>query len=297
MPLDGYDVVHAHLSVVAPFTGPLAARASRAGVPTMVTVHSLWNGLGPLPGVTAELQGLRGAPVLWSAVSRVAADQLRRQLPGDPVVPVLSNAVEVDPRDPRPTPAAGAPVRLVSTMRIARRKRPLQLLSMVDSLRRCVDVPFTLTVVGDGPLRPRLERQLRLGGLGGAVRVTGRLAPAEVLETLAASDVYVAPATLESFGLAALEAREVGLPVVAMAASGVTEFVRHGVEGLLCRSDADMVAQLAILLRHPVVRDRMAEHNRTVPAGLTWAHALGQHDAAYALARGARRPTGLVGSR
>ena len=34
------------------------------------------------------------------------------------------------------------------------------------------------------------------------------------------ADVYVAPAVLESFGLAALEARCVGLPVVGVSAAG-----------------------------------------------------------------------------
>jgi glycosyltransferase involved in cell wall biosynthesis len=64
-----YDVVHAHVSVLAPFTAPLAASAARRGVPTLVTVHSLWSGLGPVPAVAAALAGLRTAPVLWTAVS------------------------------------------------------------------------------------------------------------------------------------------------------------------------------------------------------------------------------------
>jgi glycosyltransferase involved in cell wall biosynthesis len=287
-----FDVVHAHSSVVAPFSAPLAALAARRGAPTVVTLHSLWDGLGPLPAAFAGVVGLRSAPVLWTAVSRVAADQLARRLPRHCDVQVLPNAVEVPPR--AYSPATGrsstvtdAPVRLVSTMRIARRKRPLQLLAMFEQLSRSVATPVHLTVVGDGPLRPRLDRRIVRAGLQDAVTVTGRVHPDRVPRLLAGSDLYVAPAVLESFGLAALEARCVGLPVVGHAASGMSDFVRHGVEGMLCRSDADMVDRLRELVVDADLRHLMSEHNRIVCSPMTWASAMVQHDATYARARSA----------
>ncbi len=287
--LTAYDVVHAHVSVLAPFTSRMAALAAHRGVPTIVTVHSLWNGLGPVAALAAALAGLRSAPVLWTAVSREAADQLAQRLPGTPEVVVLPNAVDVAPRAARPVGPPAPPVRLVSTMRIARRKRPLPLLWVFEELRRSTPVPVHLTVVGDGPLRPRLERRLRGRGLADAVTLTGRLEPADVLRHLAEADLYVAPAALESFGLAALEARCVGLPVVGRAASGMREFVRDGVEGWLEASDAAMVDRLRTLVEDDVLRTRVAEHNRVHPSPLTWARALEDHDRAYGLAA-ARRP-------
>ncbi|MDQ6641108.1 MAG: glycosyltransferase family 4 protein [Actinomycetota bacterium] len=278
-----FDVVHAHISVVAPFSSPLTAMVARRNVPTVVTVHSLWNGMGPIPGTAAGIVGLRSAPVLWTSVSRVAADQLEAQLPRGTSVRVLPNAVDVVPRQRTPSPRRDRSVRLVSTMRIARRKRPLQLVRMFEALRRSVSVPVELTIVGDGPLRPRLEHRLARAGLADRVTVTGRLGPSAVLDVLAQSDLYVAPAVLESFGLAALEARCVGLPVLGHAASGMTEFVHHGVEGMLCRSDAEMVQLLRQLVIDNALRHDISEHNRTVSSSLTWAHALNRHDAAYAL--------------
>lgn len=279
-----YDVVHAHVSVVAPFSAPLAALASRQSVATVVTVHSLWNGLGPVPAAAAAIAGLRRAPVLWTAVSRAAAGQLALRLPGESSVQVLPNAVAVAPREHSPLAGGDAPVRLVSTMRIARRKRPLALLSMFDTLRRSTAVPVELTIVGDGPLRPRLERRLRRMGLEDSVTVTGRLEPGEVLAELTAADVYVAPAILESFGLAALEARCVGLPVVGHSASGLSEFIRHGVEGWLCPTDAGMVDRLRDLVDDAALRHRVSEHNRSTPSLMTWQYALDNNDAAYARA-------------
>jgi glycosyltransferase involved in cell wall biosynthesis len=286
-----FDVVHAHISVVAPFSSPVSAVAARRGVPTIVTVHSLWSGLGPIPAVAAGLARLRSAPVQWTAVSAVAADQLRSKLPRDTSVRILPNAVSVRPRTCTPEPHNNQPVRLVSTMRIARRKRPLQLLAMFESVRRAVDRPVELTIIGDGPLRARLEQRIARSGLRNIVTVTGRVEPEQVFEILRRSDVYVAPALLESFGLAALEARCVGLPVVGHAASGLTEFIADRVEGVLCRSDEEMVSRLRDLVLDNELRTRISDHNRTALSTMTWTNTMEAHDRTYALVRGAPSPS------
>jgi glycosyltransferase involved in cell wall biosynthesis len=175
-------------------------------------------------------------------------------------------------------------------MRIARRKRPLPLLAMTASLARQVDVPVTLTLVGDGPLRPRLERAVLLVGLAGRVRLTGRVTPDRVAALLAEADLYVAPAVLESFGLAALEARSVGLPVVGRSDSGMTDFVRSGVEGLLAPTDQGMVGCLRELVVDGSLRRSISEHNRSVPPAMTWDSTLRAHDVAYARLLGHASP-------
>jgi glycosyltransferase involved in cell wall biosynthesis len=276
-----FDLVHVHVSVVAPFSAPLAGVFARRGVPTVVTVHSMWGGLGPLPMWAAAVSGLRGAPVAWTAVSTIAAQHLQERLPPDTRVRILPNAVDVPPREATPEP--GGDVRLVSTMRVAGRKRPDELLRVFNELQLRATAPITLTVVGDGPLRPRVERLARRLGLADRVTVTGRMEPTEVQTLLAASDVYVAPAVLESFGLAALEARCVGLPVVGRQGTGLAEFVAPGVEGLLCRSDDALVDALDALVHDDELRRQISEHNRTVGSTKTWSHALAAHDDLYDL--------------
>jgi glycosyltransferase involved in cell wall biosynthesis len=282
--LSRFDVIHAHVSAVSPLASTLASHASRRGMPTLVTLHSLWTGLGPLPAASAAAFGLRTAPVTWTAVSGVAADIVRRWLPRDTRVDVLPNAADVAPRAYTPIRAAGNPVRLVSTMRLARLKRPLPLLRMFSRLLRVTSTPVDLTLIGDGTKRAAVQRAVRRGGLTSAVRLTGRLDSSSVLRTLAASDIYVAPAPLESFGLAALEARSVGLPVVAIAGSGVGEFVTHGRNGYLAGSDTDMVRLIARLVDDPGLRSRMAELNRTTTSEMNWAASMIRTDAAYARA-------------
>ena len=98
------------------------------------------------------------------------------------------------------------------------------------------------------------------------------------------ADLFVAPATLESFGIAALEARCSGLPVLARAGSGVGEFVVDGEDGLLAGSDGDMVGALVRLAGDPPERERMAMHSRRVPVDVGWPAVLRRTEAAYAAA-------------
>jgi glycosyltransferase involved in cell wall biosynthesis len=115
----------------------------------------------------------------------------------------------------------------------------------------------------------------------GWVELPGRLGPAELRDLYARADVYAAPAVLEAFGIATLEARTAGLPVVARAGTGVEEFVGDGVEGLLATSDGTFAAALHRLVADPALRGRIAAHNRRVPPAVGWDEVVGRTLDAY----------------
>ena len=107
---------------------------------------------------------------------------------------------------------------------------------------------------------------------------------------LGRAHVFVAPADLESFGIAALEARCAGLPVVAKSSGGVREFVRDGVEGLLCDTDEDMVQALVRLGSDETCAGGSPTTTAPRPARWTGACVLESTDAAYERAlQGPRR--------
>jgi glycosyltransferase involved in cell wall biosynthesis len=54
-----------------------------------------------------------------------------------------------------------------------------------------------------------------------------------VLEIVSACDILLLPSDSESFGLAALEARACGVPVIGTAAGGLPEVVEDGISGFL----------------------------------------------------------------
>ncbi|GAA1563168.1 MULTISPECIES: glycosyltransferase family 4 protein [Kribbella] len=269
--LPSFDIVHAHSSIVS----PLAWRAARLARSAIVTVHSL---PGPtMPWPLAQLDRYMGK-VGWTAVSAAVAHVIRRALPGR-TVDVLHNGV--DPSAWRPARRGPHPLTIVSTMRLARRKRPLALLDTLAAIRELVPstVPLRGVIAGAGPRERALDARRR--DFAPWVELPGRLTRYELRQLYASADVYLAPAELESFGVAALEARCAGLPVVAMSTGGVGEFVRNGIEGYLVDTDSEMARTTAALLTSPAVLHRLQQYNRHTLPSMTWERVIAQHVAAY----------------
>jgi glycosyltransferase involved in cell wall biosynthesis len=150
---------------------------------------------------------------------------------------------------------------------------------------------FRAVLVGDGPLLPSLRRQLDRAGPAADITLTGALDRHQIRDVLAGADLYLAPAPRESFGIAALEARSAGLPVVARAGSGVADFIAHGVEGWLVHSDAELRSTVDGLLVDPARLAAVAQYNRSIEPRVHWPAVLDAADALYAGAarRQARR--------
>ncbi|MFB9720521.1 glycosyltransferase family 4 protein [Planobispora longispora] len=296
------DVVHVHTGAVSPFAWMGVRAAARARLPMVVTVHSMWDPV--TAGVYRGLRLLFGWErwrLVGTAVSGAAARPIRAVAgPGVPVH-VVSNGLDVSGWRPVRVPdgaavrdavSRAAAVHVVAVGRLAPRKHPVRLLRLLKEARARVpsEVPLRATIVGDGPARAQMERYLRVNGMTGWVSLPGRYSREQIREVLASADVFVAPAPRESFGLAALEARSAGVPVVARAQSGVADFVHQGKEGLLGRSFDDLVAAVARLARDRELRESIAAHNRaTEPVASSWPAVLEGFDRCYEQARALRR--------
>ena len=117
------------------------------------------------------------------------------------------------------------------------------------------------------------------------VALPGRVAREELPDRYAAADIYIAPGRLESFGIAALEARTAGLPVVGRAGSGIEEFVQDGVNGYLAADDEAMARAVARLVTRRDLRAAMAAHNRDHPPEQSWEHVVAGAEGEYERAR------------
>jgi glycosyltransferase involved in cell wall biosynthesis len=282
--VDGqYDLVHAHVGVGSPLAFFVARAAARAGIPCVLTVHSLWVGVRPLMTALDSVGRWSRLPIVWTAVSEAAAAPVRRILPRDRAVSVIPNGIDQHRWRGPSAPAARTQLVVAAVMRLSLRKRPFALLKMVrQAQERLGDgTQVHLLVAGDGPLLRWMQAYLRRHGMTGTVTLAGRLDRASVRDMLGRAHVFVAPADLESFGIAALEARCAGLPVVAKSSGGVREFVRDGVEGLLCDTDEDMVQALVRLGSDETLRRRIADHNRTEACPVDWTCVLESTEAAY----------------
>ncbi|HVU33955.1 MAG TPA: glycosyltransferase family 4 protein [Opitutaceae bacterium] len=282
-----FDIVHAHASIVSPAAFAALYHAQRAGIPAIATMHSVIGGSRRIFRALDRISHWSQWPVVLSGVGRRVAGELRALAPSRPVI-VLPNAV--DPADwrlalRRPSDV----VAIASVMRLVPRKRGSALLRALRyaSDRLPEGLKVRLEVAGDGPDRGRLAALA--SSLGLDVRFLGACPPSAVRTLLAGSHFFVLPSRLEAFGIAALEARAAGLPVVAMREGGVGEFIVDGRDGLLADDDVQLANHLARMCTDTAFRERITRHNRETRVDCTWDRVLAQHLAVYARARAEMR--------
>jgi glycosyltransferase involved in cell wall biosynthesis len=110
------------------------------------------------------------------------------------------------------------------------------------------DPRLVALIAGDGPLRSTLERETARRGLGERVRFLGYRTDAK--EIIASADLFVLPSAGEAFGIAALEAVALQVPVMLFAdAGGPLEFVRDGVNGFVVADEVEMARQIGAFSR------------------------------------------------
>ena len=151
------------------------------------------------------------------------------------VIPNFVNLAEYLPMNPAAAQACRASLapeghKVVSHVSNFREvKRVKDVVRVFARIRRAM--PATLLMIGDGPDREDAEKEARDLEVGDDVRFLGRID--RVANLLQASDLFLLPSQIESFGLAALEAMACGAPVVATRVGGLPEVVDDGVSGIL----------------------------------------------------------------
>lgn len=258
----GVTLVHAHFATSAATILPVARRHR---LPLVVTVHGFDVTNHRLRTGRAGKRYVRRTRRVFQYASRIIAVS-------DFIATATIDAFGVDPQRVRVLPigvpvAAEAPVRhetrdLVFVGRLVEKKGALDLLAAL-SLLAARGERFTTTIVGDGPLRGRLQAEAASRGL--AVDFVGAVPPAAVATTMASSHVLVAPSRVasdgdaEGFGMVFLEAALAGTPAIAYRHGGVPEAVVDGVTGLLVdEGDIDALADaIAALLADPKRRATM----------------------------------------
>jgi N-acetyl-alpha-D-glucosaminyl L-malate synthase BshA len=130
-------------------------------------------------------------------------------------------------------------------------KRVEDVVKMFDLVRK--KVPSKLFLVGDGPERMGTEILCRNLGICDDVRFLGKQDAVE--ELLAVSDLFILPSETESFGLAALEAMAVEVPVISSNAGGLSEINIQGKTGFMSNvGDFEDMAKNAIYILEDEVR-------------------------------------------
>lgn len=238
------DVIHAHWAIPQGLVATLAAPR----VPLVVTTHG------------GDIYALRAAPLVrlkrWifgraahvTTVNSEMRDRLTEWgVPADRST-VIPMGVDLGPARAARERVPAEEHHVVAVGRLVEKKGFGNLLEALRGIGD--DVPWRLTIVGDGPWRGRLEQQ----AAGLPVTFTGQRGRTEVLETLAAATVVAVPSIpaangdQEGLPVTLLEAAAVGAAIVASDLPGIRDVVHDDDSGLLV-APGDVPALRAALRR------------------------------------------------
>ncbi len=255
-----FDITHVH-SIYSPLAVAVS-KISRGirNVPVVATNHSFY-GRPPLdPLIRAFVRHHLKRVDTFIAVSTPVADDTREllghKLNGRPVV-VVPNGINVKKWRPpdsnerewaRRDLGVRDEIVILYLGRMTKRKNAHRIPLIVREALRKSNLPkrkVRLVIIGDGPMRPTLEDNLRKTGLGEVAELYDFMERGRLLPLYWASDLVLMPGILEAFPVVGLEAMATGNPVIGRNESGLSDMVLNGKTGLLAVSEEGMAENLA----------------------------------------------------
>jgi len=242
--------------------GPAAMRlARRYDVPFSIKARgadiSFWSGK---PGCRRQITAAGQAADGLLAVSGALRDEMIAL--GMPADRIKVHHTGVDQAAFRPSDRAAAkaafglsgPVILTVGHLIPRKGQAL----VIDAMTSLPDA--TLLIVGDGPDRAALERQIAARGLQDRARMLGPKMHADLPALFAAADVMVLPSASEGLANVWVESLACGTPIVITDVGGAREVVDRPAAGRIVERNVEAIAVgIAEVLMNPPKREETAE--------------------------------------
>jgi aminoglycoside phosphotransferase (APT) family kinase protein len=161
------------------------------------------------------------------------------------------------------SPVSAGPEEGTRILSVAGLRRYKGLSTLVDACQRLrVDgLDFECAIVGEGPLRNTLQRQIEGAGLSDRVRLAGAMTQGEVTKELWDRPIFALPSVvlrdgmMDGIPVALMEAMAAGAPVVASRISGIPELIEDGENGILVDpGDSSALAESIVrIARDPVL--------------------------------------------
>lgn len=154
-----------------------------------------------------------------------------------------------------------------TTARLAKEKNLDFLVRSMMRLKERIGSRFRLLVMGEGPERENLERQIREAGMENEIRLLGNVPNQEIKNYCGACDLFLFGSKSETQGIVLLEAMAAKVPVIAVKASGVVDVVREGLNGyMVSETETEMAERIQEVLSQPVLFEQL----KTGAADTAW---------------------------
>lgn len=248
------DVVHSHLNIIK----YAAAAAKLAGVRKCVhTVHSLADreAEGRVQKIINGFYFRRG----WS-VPVALTPEVRNSVAefyGLPLsrVPVIYNGIDLSRCVPKTTYETGE---TVTILHVGRFDVPKNHPGLLEAFRLLLEThpECRLRLVGDGELRPDMEKLAQEKGIADFVEFCGM--QSNVYPYLHDADIFTLPSIYEGNPMTIIEAMGTGLPIVASRVGGIPDMISDGESGLLVEPEPQSIcAGLTRLVEDAALRQRL----------------------------------------
>jgi glycosyltransferase involved in cell wall biosynthesis len=224
------DIIHVHFAVPS---GPVAWGLSHyARIPYVLTAH-----LGDVPqGVPEKTDRwfrwiYPFTPPIWrDAAQVVAVSEYTRQLATKhyPVTPlVIPNGVDLSLLVPRQI-QIGNPPHIIFIGRFVLQKNPIQLVRTLSNIK---NLDWKCTMVGDGPLYPKVQEEIKNSGLENRITLTGWITPEEIIRYFTMSDILFMPSSSEGLPIVGVQSLAMAQAIVASKVGGFIDLIENGKNG------------------------------------------------------------------
>lgn len=259
MEQQGLRHLHVHFGNAGATVGLLTKRLNQCHL--SLTIHGP-DEFDDVPGQHLALKMKEADAVI--CISQFARSQLMRISDSDHWHKMQVCRLGVDPAQfPYRSRVASEVVQMLCVGRLTPAKCQVLLVQACAQLRDA-GLSFHLKMVGAGPDRARIEREVALHGLQSHITMTGALNQQEVQNAFAQADVFVLPSLAEGIPVVLMEAMCSGVPCVTTPVNGIPELIEHGVSGLLATPGdvASLTTQLQRILGSSDLRESLAKAAR-----------------------------------
>ena len=166
--------------------------------------------------------------------------------------------------------APNGEILLCSVSRLSEEKNIYFLIDAIEHIRENTRILFKCLIIGDGPLKDKLEKIIQERNLSDTIVLRGRIEQNDIPKYYLASDLFVYSSMSETQGMVILEAMTGGCPVVAVQSSGIEDVIIDNYNGFKTDNNiTEWSERVTQLMENPEKRLEMSQNAYNYSKGFT----------------------------